>query len=47
MSDLEDLLGRMYAAFNARHIDAVHPDVDWPNGWEGGLVRGFAPAAGM
>ena len=37
---------RTYAAFNARDIDAViavlHPDVDWPNAWEGGRVRGHA-----
>lgn len=35
---------RMYADFNARRIDDVlavlHPDVDWPNGWEGGHVHG-------
>jgi ketosteroid isomerase-like protein len=40
----EDLLRRAYAAFNARDIDAVlelmAPDVDWPNGWEGGRVHG-------
>src|SRR5438128_786657 len=40
----EDLLRRMYVAFNARDVDAVlasvHPDVDWPNAWEGGRVRG-------
>jgi hypothetical protein len=39
-----DLLANVYAAFNARDIDAVlttmHPDVDWPNGWEGGRVYG-------
>jgi hypothetical protein len=39
-----DLLTRIYDAFNARDIDAVltvmHPDVDWPNGWEGGRVYG-------
>ncbi len=39
-----DLLTRIYNAFNARDIDAVlavlHPDVDWPNGWEGGRVHG-------
>ena len=44
MSDLEELLGRMYSAFNARDIEAVlallHPDVDWPNGWEGGRIIG-------
>ena len=36
----------LYAAFNERDIDAAlsqaHPDVDWPNGWEGGRVRGHA-----
>lgn len=38
------LLVNTYAAFNARAIDEVlanmHPDVDWPNGWEGGRVIG-------
>lgn len=38
------LLEQTYAAFNARDIDgalaAMHPDVDWPNGLEGGRVRG-------
>jgi ketosteroid isomerase-like protein len=42
----EDLLRRAYAAFNARDIDAalavMHPDVDWPNGMEGGRVHGHA-----
>jgi len=42
--DLLDLLTAAYDAFNARDIDAalsvMHPDVDWPNGWEGGRVRG-------
>ena len=42
----EDLLRRAYAAFNARDVDAalalMHPDVDWPNGWEGGRVHGRA-----
>jgi hypothetical protein len=44
MSPREDLLRRIYAAFNARDVDAVlatlAPDVDWPNGWEGGRVAG-------
>lgn len=35
---------QLYAAFNARDVDAVlaalAPDVDWPNGMEGGRVRG-------
>lgn len=39
-----DLLINTYNKFNARDIDAVlaqmHPDVDWPNGWEGGRVYG-------
>jgi len=42
----QDLLTRTYRAFNARDIDAVlavmHPEVDWPNGMEGGRVRGHA-----
>ncbi|HEX9479969.1 MAG TPA: nuclear transport factor 2 family protein [Methylomirabilota bacterium] len=40
----EALLERTYAAFNARDVDAVlvamHADVDWPNGMEGGRVNG-------
>jgi hypothetical protein len=44
MNDLERLLGRIYEAFNRRDIDtvlaAMHPAVDWPNGWEGGRVTG-------
>ncbi|HEU4993761.1 MAG TPA: nuclear transport factor 2 family protein [Gemmatimonadaceae bacterium] len=43
-SHLDTVLRRAYASFNARDIDAVlalmHPDVDWPNGWEGGWVKG-------
>jgi ketosteroid isomerase-like protein len=39
-----DLLRRVYAAFNRREIETVlavmHADVDWPNGMEGGRVRG-------
>jgi hypothetical protein len=42
--DHEEHLRAVYAAFNARDVDAViaamHPDVDWPNAWEGGRVRG-------
>jgi ketosteroid isomerase-like protein len=44
--DDEPLIRRVYAAFNARDIDAVlehlDPDVDWPNAWEGGRVHGHA-----
>jgi ketosteroid isomerase-like protein len=40
----EQLIRDLYAAFNARDIDAVleylDPDVDWPNAWEGGRVHG-------
>jgi hypothetical protein len=38
------LLKQVYDAFNARDIEAVlstlHPQVDWPNGWEGGRIHG-------
>jgi ketosteroid isomerase-like protein len=44
--DEEALLRRAYAAFNARDIAAavalMDPRVDWPNGMEGGRVRGRA-----
>ena len=44
--ELEQRLRRTYDAFNRRDIDAVlaelAPDVDWPNAWEGGRVRGHA-----
>ena len=40
------LLERAYDAFNARDLEAaleiMHPDVDWPNGMEGGRVHGHA-----
>lgn len=39
-----ELLRKMYEAFNARDLDTtsalMHPEVDWPNGWEGGRVHG-------
>src|SRR5258708_37905607 len=39
-----ELLTRTYDAFNARDVEAalaaMHPDVDWPNGMEGGRVHG-------
>jgi ketosteroid isomerase-like protein len=42
--DREETLRRTYRAFNDREVDAVldrvHPDVDWPNAWEGGRVVG-------
>ena len=41
-----ELLQRMYAAFNRRDIESVlaamHDNVDWPNGMEGGRVLGKA-----
>ena len=46
MTAARAVLERTYAAFNARDIDAVlavmHPDVDWPNGMDGGRVLGHA-----
>ena len=46
VSEHEQLLRSLYVAFNARDIDAVlaalHPDVDWPNAFEGGRVHGAA-----
>jgi len=40
------LLEKAYSAFNARDIEtalaAMHPEVDWPNGMEGGSVFGHA-----
>lgn len=44
--EIEDLLRRAYAAFNARDIDAaldlMHPDVDWPNVIDGTRIHGHA-----
>ncbi|MGY1770901.1 nuclear transport factor 2 family protein [Blastococcus sp. SYSU D00813] len=40
----EERLRSLYRAFNSRDVDAVlaamAPDVDWPNGWEGGRLSG-------
>jgi hypothetical protein len=42
----QELLEATYAAFNRRDIELVlsfmHPEVDWPNGMEGGRVHGHA-----
>ena len=42
----EVMLREAYDAFNRREIEIVlammHPDVDWPNGMEGGRVLGKA-----
>ncbi len=44
MQSETELLAAAYAAFNRRDIDAVlvsmRPEVDWPNGMEGGRVQG-------
>jgi ketosteroid isomerase-like protein len=41
---MERLIRDLYASFNARDIEAavaaMHPDVDWPNAWEGGRLEG-------
>jgi len=40
----EPALRDLYDAFNHRDVEravaAMHEDVDWPNAWEGGRVRG-------
>ena len=40
----KDLLQSAYDAYNERDLDyllfLMHPDVDWPNGMEGGRIRG-------
>jgi len=39
-----DLLVKIYSAFNRRDVESIlavmHPDVEWPNGMEGGWVHG-------
>jgi ketosteroid isomerase-like protein len=44
VSKERELLTALYAAFNARDVDTVlahmQPDVEWPNGWEGGYLSG-------
>jgi ketosteroid isomerase-like protein len=44
VADEERLLRRAYAAFNARDVEGalrlMHPEVDWPNGMEGGREHG-------
>jgi ketosteroid isomerase-like protein len=44
MKSNRELLIAAYRAFNARDIDTIlammHPNVDWPNGMEGGRVNG-------
>ena len=49
MASAEDTLRAAYRAFNARDIAAalklMHPEVDWPNAWEGGRVVGHEAVA--
>ena len=44
MESKRELVTAVYAAFNRRDIEQVlafmRPDVDWPNGMEGGRVHG-------
>ena len=44
MGNPHDVIRAAYRAFNERDVDAalelMHPDVDWPNAWEGGRVSG-------
>jgi ketosteroid isomerase-like protein len=46
VEDCEQTIRAAYVAFNERDLDTaielMHPDVDWPNAWEGGRVRGRA-----
>lgn len=43
-SACKEILQQAYAAFNARNVEAalhyMDPDVDWPNGMEGGYLYG-------
>lgn len=45
----EEVLRSAYRAFDARDVGAavslMHPEVDWPNAWEGGRVVGRAAVA--
>ncbi len=42
--EIQELIEKAYAAFNARNIDTalstMHPDVQWPKAFEGGYVTG-------
>ena len=44
ISKERDLLVLVYESFNRRDIDSIlnlmHPEVEWPNGMEGGWVHG-------
>jgi ketosteroid isomerase-like protein len=40
----EEIVRAAYRSFNSRDLESavglMHPDVDWPNAWEGGRVIG-------
>ncbi len=44
MASEEDTLRSAYEAFNSRDVESalelMHPEVDWPNAWEGGRAIG-------
>jgi ketosteroid isomerase-like protein len=44
MQESRELLSKTYRAFNTRDLEgalaAMHPEVEWPNGMEGGYVHG-------
>jgi hypothetical protein len=46
MPEAEYVLRSAYRAFNARDVESalelMHPEVNWPNAWEGGRVIGRA-----
>lgn len=46
MQEAERVLRCAYLAFNARDLETalelMHPEVDWPNAWEGGRLVGRA-----
>ena len=43
-NQIKEAINQVYSFFNKREIDKIltfmHPDVHWPNGWEGGYVEG-------
>jgi ketosteroid isomerase-like protein len=46
MDTMTTFFDALYAAFNARDVEgvlaAMHPDVDWPNGVDGGRIHGHS-----
>jgi hypothetical protein len=44
MNRQRDLLEHLYTDYNDRDVEAVlkalHPEIEWPNDWEGGRLRG-------